>query len=74
MNIDADQISENLYGIKSLVVTYRNYASTSNKNETQLRSAQKEMKLVKKQILEQLVDLQKVVKKFENRIVRSDEL
>lgn len=66
--LKTEPISESLYEIKSLVSLYRNYAHSFPKNAQDIKGMQKEMKLVKGQLLKKLVDLKKLVKSLESEL------
>jgi len=66
--LKTEVITENLYEIKSLFSLYGNYVQSSPKSSSEAKSTQKEMKVVKQQILKQLIDLKKLVKTMESEV------
>jgi len=67
--LNTELIAENIYEINSLIVLYRNYVESYPKNPADYKNTQREMKVTKEQILKQLVDLKKVVRKMELEVV-----
>ena len=65
--LKAELITESLYELKSLFSLYRNYVKSFPK--TNARETKKEMKVVKQQILKQIIDVKKTVKKMELEVV-----
>jgi len=66
-SVDTQLITERLYEIKSFVSVYRKYAESAQ-DESKVESTKREMKIVKEQILKQLIDLKKHVKRLEGRV------
>ncbi|MBS3133390.1 hypothetical protein J4470_04710 [Candidatus Woesearchaeota archaeon] len=66
--LKAELITESLYEIKTLFSLYRGYAQSFPQNAPETKTTQKEMKVVKQQILKHLVDLKKLVKKMESEV------
>ncbi|MAG16142.1 hypothetical protein CMO88_03710 [Candidatus Woesearchaeota archaeon] len=69
MKLKTEILSENLYEINSLISLYRNYAKSFPQETEDIKSSQKEMKIIKEKILKQLLDLKKIVKKLELEVV-----
>lgn len=64
--LKSELITESLYELKSLFSLYRNYVKSFPKANT--GETKKEMKVVKQQILKQILNLKKTVKKMESEV------
>jgi len=63
------KFDENLYEIKTLISLYSKYAQASPETSPELKNTQREMKAAKKQILKQIMELKRTVKKMEAEVV-----
>ncbi|MBI2137198.1 hypothetical protein HYU12_01620 [Candidatus Woesearchaeota archaeon] len=63
--MNTQPIAEGIYKVKSLAALYETYATSAPKDESGARAMQQEMKVAREQILRQLIELKKTVKKLQ---------
>lgn len=63
--MDIEPLVGKCYEVKSLIAIYRKYAESSPKSDAEAGRAGREMRLVKEQILNRILEMRKAVNRLE---------
>ena len=63
--LDIEPLAGKCYEVKSLIAVYRKYAESFPKSDSDAGRAGREMRIVKEQILNRLLEMRKVVNRLE---------
>ncbi len=66
--MNTEKLFDALYEVKTLVVLYSDYAKSAPKTESESRGLQKEMKVVKEDILKRFAEMKTTVKRLETEV------